>query len=177
MSNDTTFVGLDTHKRTVQVAVLVPGSDRVLQWQEPHTVEAVRRLARRLEREAPGDLAVCYEAGPTGYGTQRRLTEWGISCTVVVPSLIPRRPGGRIKTDRRDARKLAELFRAGLSTEVHPPNEQDEALRDLCRCRADVREDLCRTRHRLGKFLLRRQCIFRGSKHHCEPYRVLRRAG
>ena len=77
-------------------------------------------------------------------------------CQVIAPSLIPVKPGERIKTDRRDARKLAELLRADLLTEVHPPSEADEALRDLCRAREDVREDLMRARHRLGKFLLRR---------------------
>jgi len=166
VSNDTTYVGLDVHKKTIQVAMLLPDSPKAVEWQELHTPEAVRRLARRLRRRAPGEIQVCYEAGPTGYGTQRRLIENQVPCTVIAPSLIPRRPGERIKTDRRDARKLAEMFRADLLTEVHPPNEQDEALRDLCRCRDDVRDDLCRARHRLGKFLLRRHCVYRQTKHH-----------
>jgi transposase len=157
---------MDVHKATIQVAMLLPGSSEVVEWREAHTPEALRRLARRLHRQAPGEVRTCYEAGPTGYGTQRRLIACGIPCAVIAPSLIPVKPGSRIKTDRRDARKLAELHRAGLLTEVHPPNEEDEALRDLCRCRADVRDDLCRARHRLGKFLLRRHCIYRQSKHH-----------
>jgi transposase len=89
-----------------------------------------------------------------------------VICEVVAPSLTPVKPGSRIKTDRRDARKLGELFRAGLLTEIHPPSETDEALRDLCRCRDDVRVDLLRARHRLGKFLLRRHLIYRQTKHH-----------
>jgi len=101
-----------------------------------------------------------------GYALQRQLLALGVSCIVIAPSLTPVKPGVRIKTDKRDARKLAELFRAGLLTEVHPPSESDEALRDLCRCRDDVRVDLLRARHRLTKFLLRRHCIYRQTKHH-----------
>jgi len=115
---------------------------------------------------APGEVQACYEAGPTGYALQRQLRAAGVGCTVIAPSLTPVKPGTRIKTDRRDARKLAELFRAGLLTEVHPPSETDEALRDLCRCRDDVRVDLLRARHRLSKFLLRRHLIYRQTKHH-----------
>jgi transposase len=160
MSNDITYVGLDVHKKSIQVAQLPPDGAEAVEWQEVHTVASVRRLCRRLLRKAPGEVRCCYEAGPTGYGLQRQLRAAGVSCTVIAPSLTPVRPGSRIKTDRRDARRLAELFRAGLLTEVHPPNERDEALRDLCRCRDDVREDLMRARHRLGKFLLRRHCIY-----------------
>ena len=162
----TTFVGLDVHKNTIQVAVLVPGRSEWLEWGEAHTGEAVRRLARRLLREAPGAVECCYEAGPTGYFLQRKLRSLGVGCTVVAPSLIPVKPGVRIKTDRRDARKLAELFRAGLLTEVHPPSETDEAFRDLCRCRGQAQRDLLRAQHRLSKFLLRRHLIYRETKHH-----------
>jgi transposase len=162
----TTFVGMDVHKNSIQVAVLVAGTGEVVEFREPNTTEAIRRLARRLKREAPGKIAACYEAGPTGYGLQRRLRELGIACTVVAPSLIPIRPGARINTDPRDACKLAELFRAGLLTEVHPPDEGQEAVRDLCRCREDIQQDLVRARHRLSKFLLRRHCIYRQTKHH-----------
>jgi transposase len=112
---------------------------------------------RKVERAAAGEVRFCYEAGPCGYALQRQITESGeASCMVVAPSLIPRKPGERIKTDRRDASKLASLFRAGLLTEVQPPSEQDEAVRDLCRAREDAREDLMRCRHRLAKMLLRR---------------------
>jgi transposase len=163
---NTTFVGLDVHKNSIHVAVLLPGRDDPLEWTEAHTVEAIRRLARKLLREAPGPVECCYEAGPTGYVLQRRLWELGIGCTIIAPSLTPIRPGSRTKTDRRDARKLAELHRARLLTEVHPPSESDEALRDLFRCREDVRQDLTRARHRMGKFLLRRHCIYRQTQHH-----------
>ena len=166
MSEATSFVGLDVHKNSIHVALLLPGQDEPVAWSEPHTVEAIRRLGRKLLRQAPGPVACCYEAGPTGYVLQRRLRDLGVDCTVIAPSMTPIRPGDRIKTDRRDARKLAELFRARLLAEVHPPSESDEALRDLFRCRDDVRLDLARARHRMGKFLLRRHCIYRQTKHH-----------
>jgi transposase len=165
-TNGITWVGMDAHKNSIQVAALYPGRAEAVEWAETTTPEAIRRLGRKLRREAPGEVRCCYEAGPTGYGLQRLLTATGLTCQVIAPSLTPVRPGSRIKTDRRDARKLAELLRAGLLTEVHPPSESDEALRDLCRCRDDVRTDLQRARHRLGKFLLRRHCIYRQTKNH-----------
>ena len=125
-------------------------------WQVANEPQAVRRLARKIEREAPGPVRVCYEAGPCGYALQRQLTTTHVTCQVIAPALIPRKPGERIKTNRRDARKLAELFRAGLLTEVRPPTPEEEAVRDLCRARDDAREDLQRCRHRLSKLLLRR---------------------
>jgi transposase len=155
---------LDAHKKAVNVAMLLPGQRAAVEWQVANEPVALRRLARKLEREALGAVSSCYEAGPLGYGLQRQLGAHGIACAVVAPSLIPIKPGDRIKTDRRDARKLAELLRAGMLTEVHPPSEDDEALRDLCRCREDVREDITRARHRLGKFLLRRSCYYGATK-------------
>ena len=165
-TNPITWVGMDAHKNSIAVAALMPGRPEPVEWQEATTTEAIVRLGRKLLRGAPGPVQCCYEAGPTGYALQRQLRQAGVGCTVIAPSLTPVKTGVRIKTDRRDARKLAELFRAGLLTEVHPPSESDEALRDLCRCRDDVRVDLLRARHRLSKFLLRRQCIYRQTKHH-----------
>ena len=164
--NSITWVGMDAHKNSIKVAVLSPDQPDPVEWTEDTTPEAVRRMARRLQRLSPGGVRACYEAGPTGYALQRQLLALGVSCIVIAPSLTPVKPGVRIKTDKRDARKLAELFRAGMLTEVHPPSESDEALRDLCRCRDDVRVDLLRSRHRLTKFLLRRHIIYRQTKHH-----------
>jgi transposase len=113
-------------------------------------------MVRKVQREAGGPVRFCYEAGPCGYVLQRQLQALGCECIVVAPSLIPVKPGERIKTDRRDAKKLAELLRAGLLTEVHPPTVQEEAVRDLVRCREDALEDRTRCRHRLIKMLLRR---------------------
>jgi transposase len=113
----------------------------------------------------------CYEAGPTGYELARTLRRAGIRCEVIAPSLIPTRPGDRVKTDKRDARRLAVLFRAGQLTAVRVPTVAEEAVRDLCRARADMVIDRTRARHRLGKFLLRHGRIWRGGdnwtlKHH-----------
>ena len=161
MENATTYLGLDVHKNMIAVAMLVPGGTGPIQWQEATTPEATRRLVRKMRREAVGEVRACYEAGPTGYALQRQLTAAGIPCTVVAPSLTPVKPGVRVKTDRRDALKLAELFRAGLLTEVRSSTESEEALRDLCRCHDDIRVDLLRARHRMSKFLLRRYRIYR----------------
>src|SRR3989449_11680444 len=131
-------------------------------WTVSNEPNAVRRLVRKLEREAPGPVECCYEAGPGGYALQRQLRTARVSCDVIAPALIPRKPGERVKTNRRDARKLAELGRAGLLTAVQPPTPEDEAVRDLARARDDAREDLQRCRHRLGKLLLRRGLHYAG---------------
>ena len=115
---------------------------------------ASQRLLRRLGH--PGkELRVCYEAGPCGFVLARRLRKLGIACAVVAPSLTPKGSGDKIKTDRRDARMLARLHRAGELTAVHIPDERDEAIRDLCRARTDAVQDLRRGRHQLKAFLLR----------------------
>lgn len=163
-SNGITFVGLDAHKTSIRVAMLLPGHRKAVEWDVVHEAAAVRRLAKKLAREGRGEVRCCYEAGPCGYALQRQLEAAGVICEVVAPSLIPYKPGERIKTDRRDAIKLAELLRADLLTEVHAPTEDEEAVRDLCRCREDAREDLTRARHRMSKFLLRRGCIYRLTK-------------
>jgi transposase len=161
MEEGITFVGLDAHKKAIAVAMLLPGERVPIAWEVPNEPAAVRRMVRKVEREAPGEVRFCYEAGSVGYALQRQIVEAGSgSCMVVAPALIPRKPGERIKTDRRDARKLAELFRAGLLTEVQPPTPEDEAVRDLCRAREDARADLTRCRHRLAKMLLRKGIIW-----------------
>lgn len=162
MSDVITYVGLDVHKKDIHVAMLVGRTHTPETWQLTNEPKAIHRLIRKLEREASGPVQTCYEAGPCGYALQRQLRKAGMSCAVIAPALTPRKPGERVKTDRRDARKLAELFRAGLLTEVAPPTEAEEAVRDLCRARDDAREDLQRCRHRLGKLLLRRGLHYDG---------------
>jgi transposase len=142
--------------------MLVGQQTTPVMWKMANEPHAVRRLAKKLERDAPGPVRVCYEAGPCGYALQRQLTGPRVQCQVIAPALVPRKPGDRIKTNRRDARKLAELLRAGLLTEVRPPTPAEEAVRDLCRARDDAREDLQRARHRLGKLLLRRGLHYPG---------------
>jgi transposase len=158
----TTFVGIDAHRKDLFVAMLVGTQATAVSWTVPNEPQAVRRLVKNLEREAPGPVRVFYEAGPCGYALQRQVTTARVSCDVVAPALIPRKPGERVKTNRRDARKLAELGRAGLLTAVQPPTPEDEAVRDLARARDDAREDLQRCRHRLGKLLLRRGLHYAG---------------
>ena len=162
MKNVTTYVGIDAHKKDLFVAMLVGTEKTSVTWQLPNEAKAVHRLVRKLEREAPGPIRVFYEAGPCGYALQRQVTTSRVRCDVVAPALIPRKPGERVKTNRRDARKLVELGRAGLLTAVQPPTREDEAVRDLARARDDAREDLQRCRHRLGKLLLRRGLHFSG---------------
>lgn len=162
MKQVTTSVGIDVHKKDLFIAMLIGDAPKPVTWQLANEPNAVRRLVRKLEREAPGPVRVFYEAGPCGYALQRQMTTSRVSCDVVAPALIPRKPGERVKTNRRDARKLAELGRAGLLTTVQPPTPEDEAVRDLARARDDAREDLQRCRHRLGKLLLRRGLHFSG---------------
>ena len=152
-----TFVGLDTHAKKIVVAIRTPGAAKAIEFSSPTDGNSVRRLAKKLLRQAGGgELLCCYEAGPTGYALQRQLQSAGVLCIVVAPSLVPRKPGERIKTDRRDALKLAEHLENGALTEVRPPTVEEESVRDLCRSREDAVEDRMRCRHRLGKFLLRR---------------------
>jgi transposase len=162
MNEVTTYVGVDAHKKDLFIAMLVGDSQTPVTWTVPNEPTAVRRLVRRLERDAPGPVRMCYEAGPCGYALQRQLTTPRVGCQVIAPALIPRKPGERVKTNPRDARKLAELHRAGLLTEVRPPTPEEEAVRDLCRARDDAREDRQRSRHRLGKLLLRRGLHYSG---------------
>ena len=156
MKQVTTYVGIDAHKKDLFIAVLRGEEKAPVTWQVANEPQAVRRLVRKLERDGRGPVRVFYEAGPCGYALQRQLTTARVSCDVVAPALIPRKPGDRVKTNRRDARKLVELGRAGLLTTVQPPTPDDEAVRDLARARDDAREDLQRCRHRLSKLLLRR---------------------
>ena len=162
MEGSITWVGIDAHKKTLAVAVAQVGRTQIEEFTIDNNERAVKRLVRRLERDAKGrEIRICYEAGPCGYALQRQLhASSSVVCDVVAPSLIPRKPGERVKTDRRDARKLLDLYRAGLLTAVVPPTPQQEAIRDLCRCREDVRADLGRSRHRLVKMLVRRGHIF-----------------
>src|SRR5262245_2591208 len=142
--------------------MLVGPQVKPVSWTVANEPQAVRRLVRKLERDAPGPVHVFYEAGPCGYALQRQVMTGRLRCDVVAPALIPRKPGERVKTNRRDACKLVELGRAGLLTAVQPPTPADEAVRDLARARDDAREDLQRCRHRLGKLLLRRCLHFAG---------------
>lgn len=162
MSEPITYVGIDAHKRELQIAMLIGDAEQPISWTAPADARGVERLCHKLERDAPGVIECCYEAGPSGYALQRQLQKGRIRCRVIAPSLIPRKPGDRVKTNRRDARKLVQLLRGGLLTTVRVPTLADEAVRDLARARDDARRDLMRSRHRLGKLLLRRGLLYHG---------------
>jgi len=170
MNEITTYVGIDAHKKDLVLAMLVGSEATPVTWTVANEPNAIRRLVRKLEREAPGPVRACYEAGPCGYALQRQMTTARVSCQVIAPALIPRKPRERVKTNRRDACKLVELLRAGLLTEVRPPTPDEEAVRDLCRARDDAREDLQRCQHRLDKLLLRRGLHYPG-KNWTRPHR------
>jgi len=162
MLKSTTIIAFDQHAATTMAAVLLPAHRTPALHPLKSDPPTILRFVARLQRQ--GAVTCCYEAGPCGFELQRALTAKGISCDVIAPALIPRRPGDRIKTDRRDAGQLAVLYRAGALTAIHIPTEQEEAARDLLRCREDIRADLLRARHRLSKFLLRHGRRFTATK-------------
>jgi transposase len=162
MLKSTIIIAFDQHAATTVAAILLPGQRTSAVHTLPSDVPTILRLVERVGRQ--GRVACCYEAGPCGFELQRALVAKQVPCDVIAPALIPRRPGDRVKTDRRDANQLAVLYRAGALTPIHIPTEQEEAARDLLRCREDIRADLLRARHRLSKFLLRHGRRFTGTK-------------
>jgi len=156
MTKTKRFVGLDVHKDSIAVAIGEVGGEVRSLGTIPNDADAVRRLVRKLG--SAERLHVCYEAGPCGYVLYWQLAKLGVRCDVVAPTLIPVKAGDRVKTDRRDAEKLARLLRAGDLTPVWVPDAEHEALRDLVRAREAAKVDQRRARQRLLKFLLRRGC-------------------
>jgi len=150
------FVGLDVHAASIAVAVAEAGRDGEVRslGTIPNRPESVRRLVKQLG--PPERLRVCYEAGPCGFVLYWLLTGLGVACEVIAPSLVPKKAGDKVKTDRRDAEKLARCLRAGELTAIWVPDADHEALRDLVRAREAAKKDQLRARHRVGKFLLRR---------------------
>jgi transposase len=171
---DVVVLAMDVHKNTISVGLLEPGSDVPLVDRLSTDDESVRRLVARFDE--PGRVWACYEAGPTGYELARTLTRAGMRCEVIAPSLIPSRPGDRVKTDKRDARRLALLFRAGQLSSVRVPTPAEEGVRDLCRARADMVIDRTRARHRLGKFLLRHGRVWRDGENWTQKHETWIRA-
>ena len=163
MEKDITYVGIDDSKRTLVVASWGPEDLEATVRTIPNEPRFVRRLMQRLKRQGP--VLACYEAGPSGYDLHRQLTALGVACQVVAPSLTPRRPGERIKTDRRDALKLLRLLRAGELSPVRVPDEAEEAVRDLVRCRGNLQKEVLRWRQRLVKFLDRHGRVYRQGRH------------
>jgi transposase len=147
------FLGLDVHAETIAVAVAEPNGEVHSLGTIANRVESIRKLVKKLG--SVDRLRACYEAGPTGYVLYWQLAELGVACEVIAPTLVPMKAGDRVKTDRRDAERLARSFRSGDLTAVWVPDEGSEALRDLVRAREAAKQDQLRARHRLSKFLLR----------------------
>lgn len=164
MEEITTFVGMDVHKKTIAVATVEGRASADVRFfgTIANTPEAIRSMLRKLGKGGQR-LHLTYEAGPLGYNLYRLSTGLGHRCDVVAPSLIPRKAGDKIKTDRRDAMMLAQLLRAGQLTEVWVPDEAHEAMRDLVRMRAQAMKDLRKTRQQLHSFLLRHGRVFAGN--------------
>lgn len=166
----TTYLALDVHKRSIVAGALPASGGEVELHELPNTERALRRLVNRLG--GPEGLAVCYEAGPCGYAPYRLLSRIGVACDIVAPSLVPVRAGDRVKTDRRDARRLCRLYRAGELTFVAAPTPAQEGLRDLMRCLDDLIAARRAARHRISKQLLRHGLIFPGKKAWTKAHRA-----
>ena len=151
------YIGLDVHKDRIAVAIARPGrGEPEFRSEIANKRKSVEKLIGRLSKEFDGVLMLfCYEAGPSGYGLHRQILGSGHDCEVVAPSLIPKKPGERIKTDRRDALKLSRLLRAGELTGIWVPDEEQEAMRDLCRARGDMKSQERKARQQLNAFVLR----------------------
>ena len=158
--NKSYYIGLDVHSEKNAIAHALEGSREEATYygkcggSVPNTEVTLRRLAKKLGVNFK-DLKVCYKAGPTGFVLARRLIHLGLECIVIAPPKTERKPGEKVRTDRRDAKKLAKLLRNGDLTPVYIPPASDEAVRDVCRARTDAVDDLTRTKQRLKAFLLR----------------------
>ncbi len=157
------YVGLDVHKKSISVAIADEGSNSEIRsyGKIPNTMTAINKLIRKLVSSG-NELRFAYEAGPCGYCLYRNFKQNGYECIVIAPSLIPRKPGERVKTDRRDAETLARLFRANELTSIHVPDSEDEAMRDLVRAREDAKNSEKKAKQILGGFLLRNGFVFTG---------------
>lgn len=169
MDQDTPYVAFDDSKRNLVAAILRPDATDPEEREFPEDPHLIQRFFRRLTR-AGSPVRACYEAGVSGDDLDRQIQACGVSCEVVAPALTPRRPGQRIKTKRRDAQKLVRLFRAGELTPIHVPDEAEESVRDLLRCRDAVRRDVMRWRHRLLKCLDRHGHLWVAGKHWTRPH-------
>jgi len=158
----TKYVGMDVHKETIAVAIAKEGREAPAYYGEiPNTAEAIRKLVKKVASTGE-KVSFCYEAGPCGYDVYRQLIDLGQRCDVAAPSLIPKKAGDRVKTDRRDATTLSRLYRAGELTTVWVPEKEQEAIRDLTRAREDMKAMEGHAKQRLGAFLLRHGKRFSG---------------
>jgi transposase len=173
MKGITLYIGLDVHKDSIVIAIAEPGRHGEIRIFGTITndLQALEKAMNRIRKAHPDAiLEIAYEAGPCGFGIARRLKQLKVSCLVAAPSLIPKQPGSPFKTDKRDARGLARLLRAGELTAVYIPEPTDEAIRDLCRARTDAVDDHRRCRHRLKGFLLRHGFRYQGKANWSQPH-------
>jgi len=172
LSEELLYIGLDVHAQTVSIAIAGESGEVRNYGSVSSCLSTLEKTMCRIRNAHPGaELRVCYEAGPTGFVIARRFAQLGIDCAVVAPSLIPNRSGDRVKTDPRDAMKLARLHRAGELTSVNVPDACDEAMRGLCRARTDAVQDLRRSRAQLKAFLLRNGYRYSGKSAWTEAHR------
>ena len=160
MKTSITHVALDTHKKQHQVAWVQPDTGEIREFAVANTARELERMVKKIRQQSPGEIRVCYEAGLCGFVLKRRLEKLGCVAQVIAPSLVWRKPGDRVKTDRRDAQKLLSQFVAGQLTEVYAPDPAQEADRELTRCRESAQGDLKRSRQRLNSFLVRHGYIY-----------------
>lgn len=161
MNNNSRYIGMDVHKKNIVVAESIRLGKGEIVGEYENTENGVRKLIKQLKvMKKDKEVKICYEAGPCGYALKRTLDKHGFDCDIVAPSLIPVQSGKRVKTDKRDAIKLATLYGANQLTFISVPDKQKEAVRDLIRCREDVKSDIKRVRQRLNHFLIRHGHIY-----------------
>ena len=168
------YGALDVHKESLVAELLKPETGERISDQLPNDRQRLVRAAQRWSKL--GELRLCYEAGSAGYVIQRWLSEAGFHCEVIAPSLVPKAPGERVKTDRRDARNLVKLYAAGLLRPVHIPSPEDEAVRALVRLRQDLTRDMTRAKNRIIKYLATLGYHYREGKTWTQKHRVWLRA-
>ncbi len=156
---------MDTHKKDHKIALHYPCHEEIVRFVVKNTARDIKKMVNKIKKKAPADVKFCYEAGVCGFTLKRRIEALGCQCQVIAPSLTPIKPGDHIKTDRRDAAKLLAMYKAGLLTEVCAPEPQQEAARELTRCRNTAMENLKRIRHQLLKFLTRHGYVYTDGKH------------
>lgn len=165
MENIITYVAMDTHKKQHKIALHYPNQEEIIEFTVKNTAREIKKMVKKITRQAPGEVMFCYEAGVCGFTLKRRIEDMAGKCSVIAPSLVPQKPGERVKTDRRDARKLLMLFEAGLLTEIQAPDVQAEASRELTRLREVAMENLKRIRHQILKFLTRHGYVYNEGSH------------
>ena len=165
MNNTITHVAMDTHKKDHKVALHYPHSEEIVRFVIKNNVRDIKKMVNKIKKQAPADIKFCYEAGVCGFTLKRRIEALGCKCMVIASSLTPIKPGDRVKTDRRDAVKLLAMFKAGLLTEVHAPDQKQESARELTRCRQTAQENLKRIRHQILKFLTRHGYVYAEGNH------------